>query len=145
MTTISLTNKDKKDIYGYAHITLAGTVKDGEEKGLIEFVKTYNDDDANKRLVVLINIIKAFPDDIKRQVDAICDKNYIKNLPLMCYILKYLFRSESNLKHLMEEMFDEKETLDDGIYLMGCNMLKTVYKNKDMIFSDEIIVNTITV
>jgi hypothetical protein len=145
MTTISLTNKDKKDIYGYAHITLAGTVADGEEKHLIEFVKTYNDDDANKRLVVLINIIKAFPDNIKRQVDAICDKNYIKNLPLMCYILKYLFRSENNLKMMMEEMFDEKEEMDDGTYVMGCDFLKTVYKNKDMIFSDEIIVNTITV
>jgi hypothetical protein len=29
--------------------------------------------------------------------------------------------------------------------VMGCDFLKTVYKNKDMIFSDEIIVNTITV
>jgi len=137
MTTI--TTSDKKDIYGYAHIALYGIVEDGVEDSLIEYVKTYNDNDANKRLVVLINIIKAFPDNIKIQVDAICDKKLYQNLPLMCYILKYVFKEESNLAEMMEEMYEEKETLGDGTYLLGCNMLKAVYKHKDVIFADKII------
>jgi len=143
MAAITLTKNDKKDIYGHAHITLLGTVKDGDENELIEYVRTHNDNDA-KRLVVLINIIKANPDNIKLQVEMMCGKNYIKNLPLMCYILKYLFRSEDNLKMLMEEMYDEKEEMDDSSYVLGCNMLKTVYKHKDMIFSEKIITIDLT-
>ena len=145
MVGVLLTTKDKKDIYGYAHIILRGTIRDGEEKGLIEFVKKYDDDVATKRLIVIINIFKANLNNIQVQVDAICDKHYIKNLPLMCYILKYLIRSEGNLKMLMEQMYEEKEEMDNGTYVMGCDMLKAIYKHKDMILSEKIIVNTIKV
>lgn len=123
---------------------LAGTIDDGRDERLLEFVKTYNDETAYKRLVVLINIIKANPTNIKLQVDAICDKHYIKNIPLMCYTLKYFFRTESRLIRLMGAIYDEKDEMDDGSYLIGCDMLKSVYKFKDMIFSDKIVVTQMT-
>jgi len=145
MDSVLLTTQDKKDIYGYAHIILRGTIRDGEEKCLIEFVKKYDDDDATKRLIVIINIFKANLNNIKVQVDAICDKHLIKNLPLMCYILKYLIRSEGNLKMLMEQMYEEKEEMDNGTYVMGCDMLKAIYKHRDMILSEKIVVNLVKV
>jgi len=132
---MTVTTEDNKEIFTHAHVCLTGIIRDGLDDKLLEFVKIHNED-AYKRLVVLITIFKAFPNNIKVQCNALTGKRLILNIPVVFLILKYTFASAEHVSQLMDEVFETKDDMSDGSYLMFCDTLKCINKFKDVIFSD---------
>jgi len=135
ISIINVSTEDTKDIYFNAHLSLSNIMYCDEDDNLLEYVKS-QDEDAYKRLVVLINIFKQFPNDIKVQSKAFVGKRMALHFKVVCLILKYTFKSAEHVSQLMEELYDERESMDNGNYVMACNSLKIVNKFKDAIFSD---------